>query len=156
MNNSKIFVVFYYNYSTNHKIQIKKLFKDAFDIPNHGIIQRTIIISYLYQNYVVAMNCLLTTEDFAKKNNSSNNNEGIFMYNLCVMKSFQGLGIGKTLMEKTIWFVNHIGRKTLTLQVYDDNKKAINLYTKMNMKKMNSGMDPITKKSMTTYFRWCD
>lgn len=146
MNNSRILIDFYYKYLTKHKIQIKKLFKESFDIPNDDIKHNTIIISYIYEDYIVAMNCLI--------NNDSN--DGLFMHNLCVLKSFQGKGLGKLLMNNTIQFIKYINKKTLSLQVYDDNKVAINLYKKFGMKSMNSGMDPITKKSMTTYFRWCD
>ena len=145
MSDSKIIIDFYYKYSTDHKTQIKKLFKESFDVPNSDISIKTIIISYVYKNYIVAMNCLTNKE-----------NNGIFMYNLCVLKTFRGKGLGKTIMNETIKFIKIINKKTLSLQVYDDNMKAISLYKKFGMKRMGSGMDPITKKSMTTYFRWCD
>jgi ribosomal protein S18 acetylase RimI-like enzyme len=51
-------------------------------------------------------------------------------FGVCVAKEFWGYGIGKGLLQQSIFWADRVGMKKMTLNVLETNKKAIRLYEK--------------------------
>ncbi len=63
------------------------------------------------------------------------NNKMVEINNICIDKKHQGKGIGTYILKNII---NSNLDKTISLQVFIQNKKAINLYTKLGFKIIQS------------------
>ncbi|SCA84838.1 GNAT family acetyltransferase [Bacillus glycinifermentans] len=49
-------------------------------------------------------------------------------FGVCVLKDFWGYGIGKNLLQQSIFWADASGIKKIALQVLETNEKAIKLY----------------------------
>jgi ribosomal protein S18 acetylase RimI-like enzyme len=58
---------------------------------------------------------------------------------ICVLKGYEGKGIGKRLIDECILHINKKGFKSIKLEVNNDNQNAISFYTKIgfHIKKQN-------------------
>ena len=59
------------------------------------------------------------------------NNNYVEIGNICINKKYQGKGIGSQILNEII---NNNSNKTISLQVFIQNERAIKLYTKLGFK----------------------
>lgn len=77
--------------------------------------------------------------------NSLGDYRSIYIDDLCVDKDARNLGIGKKLYNFVLNYAKSIGCYNVTLNVWAENKMAIEFYKKMGMKVQKIGMETILK-----------
>ena len=72
-------------------------------------------------------------------------NKTLYIDDLCIDSNFRGNGIGTKLYEYTLKFAKEIDCYNLTLNVWYDNKKALEFYKKIGLTPQKIEMEKILK-----------
>ena len=112
--------------------------------------ESTIIISFYYKNYLIGMVCALDNYYLAKNDNDFYNSRdsyyidyeksGIFIYNLCVLKSCRGNKLGYNLIKV---LTNKFKNKTdyFHVQIFNNNVNSIRIFEKNGFEKKKELQD---------------
>ena len=129
---------YYKDISESNKKQIFNILSISFgDDLDPNLKNNTIVISFFYKKYLIGMICALDNYYLAKDDRdfySSRDSyhidyekSGLFIYNLCVLKSCRGKKIGKNLLKVLI---NKFKTKTdyLHVQILNNNIPSIKIF----------------------------
>ncbi len=72
-------------------------------------------------------------------------NKTLYIDDLCIDHNFRGNGIGTKLYEHTLKYAKEINCYSLTLNVWYDNKNALNFYKKIGLTPQRIEMEKIIK-----------
>ena len=72
-------------------------------------------------------------------------NKTLYIDDLCIDENYRGNGIGTKLYENTLKYAKEIGCYNLTLNVWYDNKNALNFYKKIGLTPQKIEMEKIIK-----------
>ncbi len=72
-------------------------------------------------------------------------NKTLYIDDLCIDSNFRGNGIGTKLYEHTLKYAKEIDCYNLTLNVWYDNKNALNFYKKIGLTPQKIEMEKILK-----------
>ncbi len=106
------------------KIEEELFYKDSSALSNRAFsyhLNKNIIFKALIENKVVAYILWLERKSFYR------------LYSIAISKEFQGMGIGKALLEYSLEILN---KNIFELEVRVSNEKAIKLYEKFDFKKI--------------------
>ena len=142
---------FYKDISEKNKKQIFDILSISFGNDLDPNLQNeTLIISFYYKEYLVGMVCALDNHYLAKYDKdfySSRDSyyidyekRGIFIYNLCVMKSCRGNKLGYNLVKVLL---NKLRGKTdyFHVQIFNENYNSIKIFEKNNFEKKKELQD---------------
>lgn len=149
--NIKVKTEYYKDINENNKKQIFDILSISFgnDLdPN--LRENTLIISFYYKDYLVGMICALDNFYLAKNDNEfyrsresyyiDYEKKGMFIYNLCVLKSCRGNKLGNNLLKVLI---NKLKSKIdyLHVQILNSNEPSINIFKKNGFEKKKEMTD---------------
>ncbi len=83
-------------------------------------------------------------------------NDAIELERIYVMNKFKGLGIGKTLIQKSILEGSKLGKSLLWLGVWEKNPSAINFYEHMGFQKSGEHIFMIGDEKQTDFIMELD
>ena len=72
-------------------------------------------------------------------------NKTLYIDDLCIDENYRGNGIGTKLYENALKYAKEIGCYNLTLNVWYDNKNALNFYKKIGLTPQKIEMEKIIK-----------
>lgn len=155
----------YSSMSENEIEDLKDIFKSCFnDGEDFDFSKDSLILGYYINNKLVGYTGLLTSANFI--NWLAHNNiwdyqpygvidqDGLYMYNLCVLPNYRNQGIGNELIKGVIDFANEIRATHINLTVLCDKEVPIKLYKKYKFEEFYSSMTPNSGKNVITMVKY--
>jgi ribosomal protein S18 acetylase RimI-like enzyme len=135
----------YKDCSDDERGKILKLLRIAFG-PNNDpyLLQSTTLVIFYYKSHVVAVVSGMENYDLVKHNEKFKENRdsyyinydkrGVFVYNLAVLGSCRGHGLGKCLVKLLIDHFRKRGVEYFHVQINEDNGPSMTIFEKIGFK----------------------
>ena len=150
----------YRHMKDNEKQELRMIFEECFqDGEDFDFSKDTLILGYYIKDKLVGYVGMLTSANFVKwlaENNIWEYNaygvidqNGLYMYNLCVLPKYRNKGIGKELIKGVIDFSNEIRATHINLTVLNDKDIPIKLYRKYDFIQFFESLNSANGKVIT-------
>lgn len=150
--------------TNDEKQKILKLLTIAFGSDNDPfLLDNSVVIMFFYKTYLVGVvsgleNYYLVKDNINYESNRASyyinyDKKGVFIYNLAVLKSCRGNGLGKSLVKILLNYFKKIGVEYFHVQISEDNVGSNKIFSDNGFKiRKNLMADDNNKFNVLTYF----